>query len=83
MPPKATFPLQSRTMGREYQRKACKNSRVFTPIQTKETLSFDRMGIGLAFCGKVAKLHDGTLDIESIEGQGTTVTVRLPRLKSS
>ena len=49
----------------------------------KETFSFERMGIGLAFCLKIAKLHNGTLNIESIEGQGTTVTIRLPRLKLS
>jgi signal transduction histidine kinase/DNA-binding response OmpR family regulator len=36
-------------------------------------------GIGLAFANDLVELHDGTIDIESAEGEGTTVSVRLPR----
>ncbi len=35
-------------------------------------------GMGLALCEKIAALHGGRLQIESVEGEGTAVTVRLP-----
>lgn len=35
-------------------------------------------GMGLALCEKIAALHGGRLEIESVEGEGTAVTVRLP-----
>ena len=35
-------------------------------------------GIGLAVADEIMKLHHGTLDIDSTEGVGTTVTIQLP-----
>jgi signal transduction histidine kinase/HAMP domain-containing protein len=35
-------------------------------------------GIGLALVYRIVQLHDGTLEIRSDEGRGTTVTVTLP-----
>ena len=35
-------------------------------------------GIGLAVADEIMKLHNGTLDIDSTEGVGTTVTIQLP-----
>jgi PAS domain S-box-containing protein len=35
-------------------------------------------GIGLASALQIAKQHGGTISVESVEGQGTTFTVRLP-----
>ena len=35
-------------------------------------------GIGLAVCDEIMKLHNGSLDINSVLGQGTTVTLVLP-----
>ena len=36
-------------------------------------------GIGLAFANDLVELHGGTVELESAKGEGTTVTVRLPR----
>lgn len=38
-------------------------------------------GIGLAVADEIMSLHNGTLDIESCEGVGTTVTLSFPVLK--
>ncbi len=38
-------------------------------------------GIGLAVADELVQLHQGTLDIESEEGVGTTVTVTLPAME--
>lgn len=35
-------------------------------------------GIGLAVCDEIVSMHGGSLDIESIQGEGTTVIIRLP-----
>ena len=35
-------------------------------------------GIGLAVADEIVRLHKGTLDIDSTEGIGTTVTIRIP-----
>jgi signal transduction histidine kinase len=35
-------------------------------------------GIGLASVRMLVELHGGHVDVDSVEGQGTTFTVRLP-----
>lgn len=35
-------------------------------------------GIGLAGCKQITEQHGGTIELESVEGQGSTFTVRLP-----
>ncbi|SHN48950.1 PAS domain S-box-containing protein [Geodermatophilus obscurus] len=37
------------------------------------------VGLGLAITRAIAAAHDGTLEVSSIEGQGTTFTLTLPR----
>jgi signal transduction histidine kinase len=36
------------------------------------------MGLGLAICREIAESHAGRLDVESMVGQGTTFTLRIP-----
>jgi len=36
-------------------------------------------GLGLAIVQKIVDIHHGSIDVESIEGEGTKFTVRLPR----
>lgn len=40
---------------------------------------FAGTGIGLAVCQKVAFIHNGTLEVDSEEGVGTTFTLQLPK----
>jgi PAS domain S-box-containing protein len=40
------------------------------------------MGIGLFVVKEIVLLHDGTVAVESVEGQGSTFTVRLPLITS-
>lgn len=47
-------------------------SRPFFTTKSKGT------GLGLTVCHQLVGLHNGTLQIKSIEGKGTTVTVTLP-----
>ena len=35
-------------------------------------------GIGLAVADEIIKMHGGSLDVESVEGEGTAVTITLP-----
>ncbi len=45
------------------------------------TSSVRGSGIGLSIADELIRAHNGTLDIESTEGEGTTVVVRLPVTK--
>ncbi|GAC1321701.1 MAG: hypothetical protein NVS2B16_25970 [Chloroflexota bacterium] len=38
----------------------------------------DGTGIGLAGAKKIVEQHGGTIDVDSVEGHGATITVRLP-----
>lgn len=52
-------------------------AKIFEPyFSTKETGT----GLGLAIVQKIVDLHNGTIDVESAEGEGTKFTVRLPRI---
>ena len=53
-------------------------SRIFDPFfTTKET----GMGLGLAVCHRIIEEHNGAMQVESMEGKGTTVTCFLPIAK--
>ena len=55
-------------------------TKVFEPyFSTKETGT----GLGLAIVQKIVDLHNGAIDVESAEGEGTKFTVRLPKTLTS
>ena len=51
-------------------------SKIFEPyFSTKETGT----GLGLAIVHKIVEIHNGTIEVESKEGEGTKFTVKLPK----
>ncbi|HEX9303064.1 MAG TPA: ATP-binding protein [Thermoanaerobaculia bacterium] len=51
-------------------------SRLFTPFSTAFD---DGAGLGMAIVRRIVEDHGGTIDIESRPGEGTAVTIHLPR----
>jgi len=55
--------------------------RIFEPfVQGGDArrLGVEGTGLGLALCRRLAEMHDAELALESVEGRGTTVSVRFP-----
>jgi signal transduction histidine kinase len=52
-------------------------ARIFTPFFTTKEVG-KGMGLGLTITRQVIKQHEGTLEVDSTPGQGTTFTIRLP-----
>jgi signal transduction histidine kinase len=50
----------------------------FGQIDSRLSRKYDGTGLGLPLSKRLAELHGGSLDISSVVGGGTTVTVRLP-----
>ena len=57
-------------------------SHLFEPFFTTKNSGFGN-GLGLVTVNSIVKQHGGVLQVESNEGQGTRVIVRLPRAASS
>jgi len=49
--------------------------KLFTPFFTTKAKG---MGMGLAICKKFVESHGGSIEIESEEGIGSTLTIKLP-----
>lgn len=43
------------------------------------TTKKDGMGLGLPYCKQIIDAHDGTIKLDSVKGEGTTVTVNFPK----
>ncbi|MBI2524989.1 MAG: PAS domain S-box protein [Candidatus Rokubacteria bacterium] len=53
--------------------------KVFDPFYTTQPVG-KGTGLGLSICYSLVKHHFGAIEVESVEGQGSTFTVRLPLL---
>ena len=42
------------------------------------TRKYGGTGLGLSIVEKLVKLHNGTINVRSLEGEGTIITVELP-----
>jgi signal transduction histidine kinase len=54
--------------------------RAFEQVATDPMLSKSGTGLGLALVSALAKKHGGDMQIESVESEGTIVTVTLARV---
>lgn len=53
----------------------------FHQLDGSETRSYGGLGLGLAFVARIIEAHGGTIGVDSIVGEGTTMTLRLPAAK--
>jgi two-component system cell cycle sensor histidine kinase/response regulator CckA len=52
--------------------------KIFEPFYTKKTMGRDGTGLGLAIVWGTVKDHKGYIDVQSMEGRGTTFTLYFP-----
>src|SRR4051794_37411477 len=50
----------------------------FGQVDTRLARQYGGIGLGLPLTKRLVELHDGTMELVSRPGEGTTVTVRLP-----
>ena len=50
----------------------------FYQVDQAHTREYEGTGIGLAFTKELIELHKGTIEVESLEGKGTTFKVNIP-----
>jgi signal transduction histidine kinase len=51
--------------------------KIFDPFFTTKPVG-DGTGLGLAICHKIVEAHNGSIDVESESGRGTTFTIKFP-----
>lgn len=52
--------------------------KIFEPFYTKKSMARSGTGLGMAVVWGTVKDHNGYIDIESAEGEGTTISIYLP-----
>lgn len=57
-------------------------SRIFSPLWQAQKNEYPGAGLGLTICKKLVKFMGGEIKVESIPGEGTTVKVQIPVLKT-
>ena len=50
----------------------------FYQVNQAHTREYEGTGIGLAFTKELIELHKGTIEVESVEGKGTTFKINIP-----
>ena len=55
----------------------------FMQVDTSSRRKYQGVGIGLALVKEMVEVQGGQVSVESVEGQGSTFTVRLPYLEAS
>lgn len=57
--------------------------KIFQPFyRIEETRSTGGFGLGLSLTNRIIKIHKGTIEVQSVPGEGTTFTIMLPSAKS-
>jgi signal transduction histidine kinase len=51
--------------------------KIFDPFFTTKPVG-EGTGLGLAICHKIVEAHNGSIDVESESGRGTTFTIKFP-----
>jgi signal transduction histidine kinase/ActR/RegA family two-component response regulator len=56
--------------------------RIFEPFYTKKGMGHSGTGLGMAIVWGTVKDHNGFIDVRSVQGRGTTVTLFLPATRA-
>jgi signal transduction histidine kinase len=62
---------------KEYQKKVFDT---FFRVPTGDLHDVKGFGLGLAYIKKIIELHEGTIELQSEKGMGTTFTITLPNV---
>jgi signal transduction histidine kinase len=54
----------------------------FFQVDSSSQRKYQGVGIGLALVKELTELHGGTVGVDSVEGKGTTFTIRMPYLEA-